>query len=194
MKNLIQKIFFGVVLMGQCSVCDAFESLKQRSPFGDAAPKPIVKLPPKVSAEPAKPAPPPPPKKPDLKIELSGYLKMGKKEYFAICDKTSKDLLHTVIENHIASPLGYDAFNYDGGKQVLELKVDGHNYSCPLGGTDKKTNTGTAPISNSWGNANISYDSGMGSHDNYGVSPYDDDFNWDDWDDDWWDNWSEDDW
>jgi hypothetical protein len=190
MKNLIQKHFFGVVLLGQCCVYGAFESLKRRSPFGDAAPKPVVKPQPKVSVEPAKPAPPPPPppppKKPDLKLEFSGYLKMGKKEYFSICDKTSKDLIHTVIENHIASPLGYDAFNYDGNKQVLELNVDGHNYSCVLGEADKKANTGTNFVANSTGSVGASpYGQlGMGSYDSYGTSsPYNDDFNWDDWDD-----------
>jgi hypothetical protein len=190
MKNLIQKIFFGMVFMGQYSVYGEFESLKKRSPFGDAAPQPIViKSQPKVNLEPKPPPlppPPPPPKKPDLKVEFSGYLKINKKEYFSICDKTSKDPIHTVIENHTISPLGYEAFNYDKNKQVLNLKVDGHSYSYTFGEADKKTNTGTnLAVHNMGGTSPSSFVNGH------------DDFNWDDfddWDDNWWDDWNDDDW
>jgi hypothetical protein len=135
-----------------------------------------------------KPPPPPPPKKPELKVEFSGYLKMDKKEYFSICDTTSKDLIHTVLENHTVSPLGYEEFNYDESKQILELKGDGHSYSDAFGEADKKTNTGTNLSVNNMGSTGTS---SYGSTNNY------DDFNsdnWDEWDDNWWDDWNDDDW
>ncbi|MDR1366549.1 MAG: hypothetical protein LBJ13_01415 [Puniceicoccales bacterium] len=192
MKNLIQKFFFGAALMGQCSVYSEFESLKKRSPFGDAAPLPIVKPQPKV-AEPIKPPPlpppPPQPKKPDLKIEFSAYLKCGKNEFFAISDKTSKDPVSQVLGIHTRSPLGYEAANYNDGIQELEVKIDGHSYLCLLGATDKKTNTGTNLTTNNMNNTNTSPYGSSGNY-NYDPSFAYDDFDWDGLDDefdfDWW--------
>ncbi|MDR0590856.1 MAG: hypothetical protein LBG09_03345 [Puniceicoccales bacterium] len=181
MKTNIKNIFFGVVLVGY-HICDGaapqedFKSLQERSPFGDT-PKPEPKPQKQASAPP--PALPPAPKKPEMKLGFTGFLRMGGKDYYAICDKTSKDVIHTVLEGGTPSPLGYSAGRFDLGRRILDVRFNGFEYPCVMGADEKKSTVSSSSSKQS-----------SGTSGGYGG-----DYNWDDWgdwnDDDWgdWDDW-----
>ncbi|MDR1907078.1 MAG: hypothetical protein LBQ03_02580 [Puniceicoccales bacterium] len=197
MKNSIKKIFFGVVLLGtyhlygtsEVSKSDEFKSLRERSPFGDT-PKPEPKPQPQPQqSAPKAPiaAPPPVPQKPDMKLGLTGHMKMNGQDYFSICDKTSKDEIHTILVSGKSSPLGYVPGKFDTNKQTLEIKINGYGYTCHIGEEEKKTNNSTATYSNPNSSANNSNPpaqniSTSSSYNDYNNWNWDD---WDDWDDDW---------
>ncbi|MDR1435535.1 MAG: hypothetical protein LBI77_03990 [Puniceicoccales bacterium] len=182
MENRIKKVFFSVALFCSCYAHGSqFESLKQRSPFGDAPkpePKPKDKQPVKVAA----PVAPPAPQKPELKLSFLGYVRIGNKNYFSICDKTSKDEIHTLLTSEQKSPYGYAPSQFNEKKKTLEIEVNNYNYSCPLG-EEAKSDKGGENKSDKASKGQPSYGSGP-----YGAPSINYDFSWDDdWDD--WDDW-----
>ncbi|MDR1303075.1 MAG: hypothetical protein LBJ81_00445 [Puniceicoccales bacterium] len=182
MKTNIKNIFFGVVLLGHYHICDGdalqedFKSLQERSPFGDT-PKPEPKPQKQVSAAPVLP---PAPKKPEMKLGFTGFLRLGGKDYYAICDKTSKDTIHTVLEGNIPSPLGYSAGRYDPGRRILDVRFNGFEYPCSMGADEKKSTVSSSSSKQSSGTGS-SYGSGGYGYDDY--SDYDDYGGYDDYSD-----------
>jgi hypothetical protein len=194
MKSSTKKIFFGVVLVGgyhlgmaESVPVDEFKSLHERSPFGDT-PKPEPKPLPQTSAPKAPvPAPPPPPKKPDVKLGFSGYMKMNGQDFFSIHDKTSKEVVNTVLLSGKSSPLEYVPKNFDANKKTLEIEYKGHSYVCSIGEEEKKATDGNNATysQTTYSNPNQSFyqPSQDPAASSYGL----DYFDWDEDDWDWWD-------
>lgn len=191
MKNSIKKIFFGVVLLGsyqsygtsEIASKGEFKSLRDRSPFGDM-PKPEPKPQPKTDASKPASAAAPVPQKPEKNLMFTGYMKVGNEKYFSICDKTAKDPVRTVLVSGKQSPLGYAPGVFDPLKRSLELKVDGHSYTCVMGEEEKKlsASSNTQNKSNPKAQANPSYPSNPPSSSYPGYN--NNGWNWDEWDDD----------
>jgi hypothetical protein len=186
MKTNIKNIFFGVVLLGNYPMCYAavpatggeeFASLKERSPFGDT-PKPEPK-PQKQAVAPA--APPPAPKKPEMKLSFTGWLRMGEKNYYAICDKTSKEAIHTVLIDEIPSPLGYFPERFDPNRRIINIEFNGHDYTCQMGADEKKSTTTTSISSGSAYSAGGG--GGSGGYGDYGGGGGGSNYDWDNWGD-----------
>jgi hypothetical protein len=145
MKNSTKKFFFGVVLLGGyrlgiagfVSVND-LKSLYERSPFGDNVPKPEPKPQTPSAPKASAPSAPPAPKQPEMKIGLSGYVKVNGKNYYSICDTTSKEPVHMILTEGESSPSGCTPGKFDEANQVLEVKVDGRSQNCKLGEDEKK--------------------------------------------------------
>lgn len=200
METLKRYFCCGLISLGTVYSYGEFESLKQRSPFGDAAPKPVEKPVEKKPLTPQKPPEPPKPKKPELDLGSVGYVSINNKKYFSVRnnDKASKETFYEIIPLGGQSPSKIKAVKFNDKNKQLDLEVKGFNYTLKVGEGIKENPSSTANTSRN--SPNNAY-SGYGIQGNYqrnspesqaysnAYSDYDYDFDFDDWDfdddDDW---------
>ena len=164
-----------------------FQSLKTRSPFGDAAPKPVVK--PAVQKKATeKIAEQPKPKKPELNLSLTGVVDINGKKYFSVSQKTPKEVFFEVLTLGEKSPQGKLAKKFNEKKNLLTIEVNGFDYDCVLGEDNSKKTSGTNSNSGNY-SRNLPDNPVNGNRSTYEpYSNYELD-DWGDWDDDDWDDW-----